>query len=80
MPAGVTRTNPARVARFVQQIRIRPAGGASLFAQSGDSGALLTTRNGNRAVGMLFACPDDGSFAVANPIAAVFAALQIEFA
>jgi hypothetical protein len=76
----LSRSNPARVARFIQQVRIRPAGGSSLFAQGGDSGALVTTRSGNKAVGMLFACPDDGSFAIANPISAVLRALEIDFA
>lgn len=76
----LSRSNPARVARFVEQVRIRPAGGSSLFAQGGDSGALVTTRPGNKAVGLLFACPDDGSFAIANPIAAVLSELEIDFA
>jgi hypothetical protein len=76
----LSRSQPQRVARFVQQVRIRPAPGMSVFAAGGDSGSLVTTRNGNKAVGMLFACPDDGSFAIANPIGAVFAALQIDFA
>jgi len=51
----------------------------SLFAQGGDSGALVTTRNKGRAIGVLFACPDNGSFAYANPIAAVLSELEIEF-
>jgi hypothetical protein len=75
----LSRSHPQRVARFVEQVRIRPAAGVSLFAQSGDSGALVTTRTGNHAVGLLFACPDDGSFAIANPIAAVLSELEIDF-
>lgn len=73
----LSRHDPERVARFIQQIRIVPATGVSLFAQGGDSGALVTSRPGNRAVGLLFACPDNGQFAYANPIAQVLSALEI---
>ena len=44
----------------------------------GDSGALVLTKPGNLAVGLLFACPDNGSFAYANPILAVLDALEID--
>lgn len=73
----LSRNDPTRTARFVQQIRIVPAVGMSLFAQPGDSGALVTTRKGNRVVGLLFACPDNGQFAYANPIASVIQQLEI---
>ncbi len=73
----LSRQDPGRMARFVQQIRIVPAVGMSLFAQPGDSGALVTTRKGNRVVGLLFACPDNGQFAYANPIASVLEELEI---
>lgn len=76
----LSRTNPDRVSRFIRQIRIRPSPDMAVFAQGGDSGALVTTRADNRAIGLLFACPDDGSFAYANPIAEVMTALEITFA
>jgi hypothetical protein len=63
--------------RFVDQIRIVPHGNFTLFAQPGDSGALVATRSSGRAVGLLFACPRLGGFAYANPIAEVLAALGI---
>jgi hypothetical protein len=73
----LSRHNPGRMARFVKQIRIVPSAGMSLFAQPGDSGALVTTSPGNRVVGLLFACPDNGQFAYANPITSVIDALDI---
>lgn len=73
----LSRANPQRVARFVRQIRIRPAPAKPLFAQGGDSGALVMSRSKGSAVGLLFACPDDGSFAYANPISEVLKALEI---
>jgi hypothetical protein len=76
----LSRSHPDRVARFVRQIRIRPAAGVSVFAQGGDSGALVTTRPHNKAIGLLFACPDNGSFAIANPIDEVLRQLEIDFA
>ena len=74
------RDAPGRVARFVDQLRIRPLPGQFIVAQPGDSGALVLTRPGNAATGLLFACPDDGSFAYANPIGAVLEGLEIELA
>ncbi|MGH8051273.1 MAG: hypothetical protein ACREPB_11490 [Arenimonas sp.] len=74
----LSRNDPTRVARFVHQLRIRPRIGASRFAQGGDSGALIITKPTNQAVGLLFACPDNGSYAYANPMQAVLDALDIE--
>lgn len=77
----LSRSDPARgVARFVDQIRIEPRQGGFRFAQAGDSGALVVTKPGNRAVGLLFACPDDSSFAYANPIGPVLDMLEIDLA
>ena len=73
------RQDPGRLTRFIDQIRIRPQPGQLVFAQPGDSGALVMAKDGNSAVGLLFACPDNGSFAYANPIAAVLDALEIDF-
>jgi hypothetical protein len=73
------RDDPTRLTRFVDQLRIRPLPGQFVFAQPGDSGALVLTKPDNKAVGLLFACPDNGSFAYANPIGAVLDALDIDF-
>lgn len=72
------REDPMHLTQFVDQLRIRPQVGQTVFAQPGDSGALVLTKPGNMAVGLLFACPDDGSFAYANPMTAVLDALEID--
>jgi hypothetical protein len=72
------RDEPSRLTRFVEQLRIRPLPGQFVFAQPGDSGALVLTKPANNAVGLLFACPDNGSFAYANPISALLDALDID--
>jgi hypothetical protein len=72
------REDPTRLTQFIDQLRIRPQPGQFVFAQPGDSGALVLTKPDNDAVGLLFACPDNGSFAYANPIAAVLDALEID--
>lgn len=72
------RDAPGQLTQFVEQVRIRPLPGQFVFAQPGDSGALVLTKPNNAAVGLLFACPDDGSFAYANPITAVLDALEVD--
>lgn len=74
----LSRQEPERVARFAHQLRIRPRTGASRFSQSGDSGALVVDKASGAAVGLLFACPDDGSYSYANPIRPVLDALQVD--
>jgi len=74
----LSRAQPARQARFVDQIRIRARTGSALFAQLGDSGALIVSKTDNMAVGLLFACPDNGAHAFANPIRTVLDHLQID--
>ncbi len=69
----------APVARFTNQFRVVPAAGMSLFAQSGDSGSLIVERKSQAAVGLLFACPRDNTFAYGSPIAAVMCGLRIDF-
>lgn len=76
----LSRSDLNRVARFVRQIRIRPTGQMTVFAQAGDSGALVVSRDGNHAIGLLFACPDNGSYAYANPIERVLELLDAELA
>ncbi|TWO67788.1 hypothetical protein FN976_25730 [Caenimonas sedimenti] len=70
------RENPTKVALFVDQIRILPR--VALFAQPGDSGSLILHKPGNAALGLLFACPDNGSYAYASPIRAVLDSLEID--
>ncbi len=74
----LSRTDPTRIARFTHQLRIRPRSGSSRFAQGGDSGALIVGKPSNAAVGLLFACPDNGSYAYANPIRDVLDTLEVE--
>lgn len=65
-------------ARFVNQIRVEPVTAERPFARFGDSGALVVTKEGLRAVGMYFAGPADGSYGLLNPIDAVLDALDVE--
>ena len=74
------RAGAASGIRFVEQIRVRARTATSRFGQAGDSGALVVATDSRRAVGLFFACPDDGSFAYANPIDAVLTALNVELA
>ena len=66
-----------RVARFSNQILIESADGLA-FSEGGDSGSLIVDPTTNCAVGLLFAAPDSGLFAYANPIGKVLEALEIE--
>jgi hypothetical protein len=75
IPKSQAADSPA--ARFVSQIRIVPTADMSLFAQDGDSGSLIVDRLSQVAVGLLFACPLNGSYAYANQIGDVLSALQI---
>ncbi|MFZ5541025.1 MAG: hypothetical protein ACOY5V_14935, partial [Pseudomonadota bacterium] len=64
-----------RIARFVDQIAIRAAGGD--FSRGGDSGSLIWTWDTRRApVGLLFA--GGGGTTFANRITRVLAALDIQ--
>jgi hypothetical protein len=64
------------VARFTDQIRIDTAEPRT-FSEGADSGSLIVDPATNRAIGLLFAGPDSGIFAYANPIEAVFKSLDI---
>ena len=65
-----------RSAKFVDQIRIQVRSGHD-FALSGDSGAVVYTCNGGRAVGLLFAATDDGNIGIASPLHPVLAELSL---
>ena len=75
---SLSRTQTGRIARFTQQIRLAPNGPNALFAQDGDSGSLVLTKPDNDIVGLLFACPDNGTYAYANPIDIVFRELELD--
>jgi hypothetical protein len=67
----------ATPACFVSQFRVVPTAGMSPFGQPGDSRALVIERNSQNAVGLLFACPRDNSYAYCNPISEVLSSQQI---
>lgn len=64
----------AGIALFRNQIIVQSLSSAP-FSQGGDSGSLIVTDSGNRPMGLLFA--GSASHTIANPIAAVFAALGV---
>lgn len=65
---------PSGVALFRNQIVIVSLTSAP-FSQGGDSGSLIVTDAGNKPLGLLFA--GSASHTIANPIAAVLAALKV---
>jgi hypothetical protein len=76
-PCGVDPEDPERMALFDGQLRIRAANG--VFAQQGDSGALIVAENDrSKAVGLLFAKSENGDFGLANYIDDVLGALSLE--
>jgi hypothetical protein len=71
--ADVNVTYDFGVARFIDQMIIVGDGGS--FSDSGDSGALIVRRAGNRATGLLFA--GSSSHTIANHIGDVLTALGV---
>ena len=66
-------------ARFVDQVRLVRRAPHRAFGLGGDSGSLVVTAGlAARAVGLYFAGPEDGTYGVANPIAEVLDALEVE--
>ncbi|GJM22695.1 MAG: hypothetical protein DHS20C15_26100 [Planctomycetota bacterium] len=61
------------------QISISTPVGTPRFSDHGDSGSVVVSDD-NRIVGLLYAGSDDGAHTVANPIADVFAALDVTLA
>jgi hypothetical protein len=61
----------------VNQIFIEPVAGYTAFARGGDSGSVVVAKSTPHVVGLYFAGADDGSYGLANPIAAVCQALRI---
>jgi hypothetical protein len=64
------------VARFRHQFRVR--GNPAPFSDSGDSGSLVTTLNGNQPVGLLFAGNAAFNTTFCNPIRTVLNAFGVE--
>lgn len=64
--------------KFEDQVRIERLPSQASFAEPGDSGSLVLERDTRKAVGLYFAGPPSGSYGVANPIAEVLSALEIE--
>jgi hypothetical protein len=75
---GMDRADPDVVGLFGDQIRIEPRAPHVSVGLAGDSGALVVTKRGRRAVGLYFANPPGGEYAVASPIAEVLARLEIQ--
>ena len=73
---GLRHSDPTQVARFTNQIKVESIDGLAL-SDGGDSGSLIVDPATNTAVGLLFAGPDSGTYSFANPIDAVFTALEI---
>ncbi|NKY40897.1 peptidase S32, partial [Cellulomonas septica] len=61
------------------QIRVEPDEGQPSFSAGGDSGSVVVDEDG-KVVGLLWAGEGDGSFSVANPIAAVLSTLGVDVA
>lgn len=74
---GIDPSDDSRVATFVNQVRIDRRDPDPIFADKGDSGALIVEKGTGMAVGLYFAGPFDGSYGLANPIADVLERLEI---
>jgi hypothetical protein len=77
---GYAQGTATWIAHFENQVRIERISPFPAFARRGDSGAVVVESVEATlapAVGLYFAGPDDGSYGVANPMAAVLEALQI---
>jgi hypothetical protein len=75
---GMDHNNPNVVALFTNQMRIARISPYPAFGLGGDSGSLVVSTPKAEAVGLYFAGPGDGSYGIANHIADVLAALEIE--
>lgn len=75
---GMDHNDPNIVALFTNQMRIERISPYPAFALGGDSGSLVVSTPKAEAVGLYFAGPADGSYGIANHIADVLAALEIE--
>jgi hypothetical protein len=76
---GMDHDDPTVKGVFVDQLRIEVRPPSSAIGLGGDSGSLVITTRGRRAVGLYFAGPASGAYGLASPIAAVLEALAIKF-
>lgn len=74
---GMDHENPSVKGVFVNQLRIEVRPPSTAIGLGGDSGSLVVTRSGRRAVALYFAGPASGAYGLASPIAAVLEALAI---
>ncbi len=74
---GMDHMDPSVVALFEDQIRIERVAPYPAFGLGGDSGSLVVTSEGRKAVGLYFAGPESGFYGVANPIDKVLSELEI---
>ena len=75
---GMDHNDPSVVAKFTNQMRIERVRPYPAFGLGGDSGSLVVSAPKSKAVGLYFAGPSDGSYGIANHIADVLKALEIE--
>ena len=75
---GMDHSDPSVVAKFTNQMRIERVRPYAAFGLGGDSGSLVVSAPKSKAVGLYFAGPGDGSYGIANHIADVLKALEIE--
>ncbi len=74
---GMNHSNSSVVALFENQIRIERTPSYPAIGLGGDSGSLVVSKNGTKAVGLYFAGPQGGEYGLANHIAEVIDKLQI---
>jgi hypothetical protein len=65
------------VGLFDNQLRLTPRAPFTDIGLGGDSGSLVVTKQGRRAVGLYFANPPGGEYGIACPIGEVLTALEI---
>jgi hypothetical protein len=75
---GMDHNDPSVVALFQNQLRLDRVAPFPSFGLGGDSGSLVVTGEGQRAVGLYFAGPPSGVYGLANPIADVLAELEVK--
>ena len=74
---GMDHADPSIVGLFADQLRVERRAPHAVFGLGGDSGSLVLDAE-RRAVGLYFAGPESGLYGIANPIAEVLTALEIE--
>lgn len=75
---GLGASDESGTATFIEQIRIDARRSTPIFADAGDSGAVVLEQGTGRVVGLFFAGPTDGSYGLANHIADITTRLQVE--